>query len=89
MDSENLKNLTVTELATHYMQSYYAELSVSGEDSPITQEYKACWELYRNAARRLRYVQNLETTQPQPQPSKKTAFHSRLIQMLLDKFRSK
>lgn len=88
MDLENLKNLTVTELATHYMQAYYAELSLSGEDSPKTKEYFACWELYRNAARRLRYVKNLETNQPQP-PSKKTAFYSRLIQMLLDKFRKK
>jgi len=76
---------TVTELATEYKQAYYSEKSISGEDSLKTQGYKACWDLFSAASRRLSYSKDLEAKANSKQSTLKD-FCTKFIQTLLDKF---
>ena len=80
------KGSTINELANEYMQAYYSERSISGEDSRLTQSYKACWDLFSVASRRMRYSKDLA---PQVNPQKRSTlkdFCTNFVQMLLDKF---
>ncbi len=77
-------NKNVTELATEYMRAYYAELSLSGADSPKTQEYFACWQLYKDIAKNLRDRRDSQREQVQ-QHTKWSLF----IKLFLEKLRSK
>ena len=84
-DSEK-KGLTVNELAAEYMQAYYSERSISGEESTRTQGYKACWDLFSGVSRRLRYSKDLDSQANSQKQSTLKDFCTKFIQMLLDKF---
>jgi len=84
--TENRRGFTVTELATEYMQAYYSEKSISGEDSQKTRGYKACWDLFEEASRRLSYSKDLDIKANSKKQSTLKDFCTKFVQMLLGKF---
>jgi hypothetical protein len=86
MNSDSKKQ-TVTELATEYMQAYYSEKSLSGEDSSKAQAYKACWDLFKEASRRLSYSKDLEVKANSKKQLTLKDVCTSFVQMLLDKFK--
>jgi len=84
--TDKQKGSTMNELATEYMQAYHSERGISGEDSRLTQSYKACWDLFSVASRRIRYSKDLVPQANSQKQSTLKDFCTKFVQMLLDKF---